>query len=153
MTIRFTLPYRTTYGQRLAVCGSDAALGAWRLAQALPLHYDEATARWSAEISLPATPAEPLTYKYVLLENHDQSQQWEWGPNRRLSLADLNGATLVELNDFWRTPGQAEHELFTNAFMQVLFRRAPSAVASPPSPLSGGEGGLVASASKKKNKD
>ena len=136
MTIRFTLPYRTSYGQRLAVCGSAAQLGAWQLAQALPLHYDEATTRWSAEISLPDASAEPLTYKYVLLENNGQTQQWEWGPDRRLSVADANAATLVELNDFWRTPGQAEHELFTNAFTQVLFRRP----ASSPSSLSKKEG-------------
>ncbi|WP_375417271.1 4-alpha-glucanotransferase [uncultured Hymenobacter sp.] len=152
MTIRFSLPYRTTPGQRLAVCGSAAALGAWQLAQSLPLSYDEATTRWSAEIKLPAADsAAELTYKYVLLENHDQSQQWEWGPNRTLALPPRPAR--IELNDYWRPPVQEEHELFTNAFTQVLFRRAAPLTPSPssfaatpsPSPFPDGEGGLAAS--------
>jgi 4-alpha-glucanotransferase len=130
MTIRFSLPYRTTYGQRLVVCGSDTALGSWQLAQALPLHYDEATTRWSAEISLPAG-AIPLTYKYVLLEDH--SQQWEWGPNRSLSV-EAGAAERVELHDYWRAPVVPEHELFTNAFTQTLFRRPPAGTPAPVAP-------------------
>ncbi|MEJ7660073.1 MAG: carbohydrate-binding module family 20 domain-containing protein [Hymenobacter sp.] len=47
MTLSFSLPYRTTFGQRLVLAGSLPGLGSWQLAGALPLAYDEATTRWS----------------------------------------------------------------------------------------------------------
>ncbi|RYY13330.1 MAG: hypothetical protein EOO36_16020, partial [Cytophagaceae bacterium] len=124
MTVHFSLPYRTTYGQRLVLCGSLPALGHWQLAQALPLHYDEATTRWSAEIEVPA--AAPITYKYVLLFESG-GVVWEWGDNRTLALPDT-AATRLEIRDFWRAPAQDDNELFTAAFTKALFRRpAPAA--------------------------
>ena len=125
MTINFSLPYRTTYGQRLVLCGSSAALGNWDLAQALPLHYDEATTRWSGEITL-GVNAPALTYKYVLLLDGG-GVVWEWGDNRTLPTADAPDR--VEVRDFWRAPAQDDNELFTAAFTEALFRRpAPAKV-------------------------
>jgi len=129
MTVRFSLPYRTTYGQRLVLSGSSAALGGWDLAQALPLRYDEATTRWSAELTLNAlpdsapAPAE-LTYKYVLLPAGG-GVVWEWGDDRRLSLppAILSSLTQLDVRDYWRAPAQDANELFTAAFTEALFRR------------------------------
>ena len=120
MILTFSLPYRTTYGQRLVVCGSLPALGHWNLAQALPLAYDEATTRWSAAVELPAAPAE-ISYKYVLLFEGG-GVVWEWGDNRQLALPSPTPATLA-VRDFWRAPAQPENELFTAAFTKALFRR------------------------------
>ncbi|MEJ7663413.1 MAG: carbohydrate-binding module family 20 domain-containing protein [Hymenobacter sp.] len=36
MIIQFSLPYRTAWGQRLAVCGAGPALGDWQAAAAAP---------------------------------------------------------------------------------------------------------------------
>nr|GFD16002.1 hypothetical protein [Tanacetum cinerariifolium] len=95
-------------------------------AAALPLHYDEATTRWSAEIDVPAEAvAAPITYKYVLL-TEGGGVVWEWGANRTLSL-DAAGATRLEVRDFWRVPVQDDHELFTAAFTNALFRRPAAA--------------------------
>ncbi|HET9503490.1 MAG TPA: 4-alpha-glucanotransferase [Hymenobacter sp.] len=128
MTVHFSLPYRTTYGERLVVCGSLPALGHWSLPQALPLHYDEATARWSAELEVAPDTAAPITYKYVLL-TEGGGVVWEWGPNRPLPLPAA-GTPRLEVRDYWRVPVQDDHELFTSAFTQALFRR-PAPASAP----------------------
>ena len=133
MILRFSLPYRTTYGQRLVVCGSLPALGRWNLAQALPLAYDEATARWSGEAEIAPAQLADLAYKYVLLMEGG-GVVWEWGDNRTLPPPPPGPApAAVVLRDFWRAPAQPENELFTAAFTQALFRRPaprPAALAA-----------------------
>ena len=62
MTLTFSLPYRTTYGQRLVVCGSLPALGHWNLAQALPLAYDEATTQFTATPTFAAAFQESFNF-------------------------------------------------------------------------------------------
>jgi 4-alpha-glucanotransferase len=126
MTVHFSLPYRTTYGQRLVLCGSLPTLGHWQLAQALPLHYDEATTRWSAEVEVPADAATaPISYKYVLLFEGGGAV-WEWGDNRTLALPSA-GYEHLDVRDYWRAPAQDDNELFTAAFTKALFRRPASA--------------------------
>jgi len=131
MTIRFSLPYRTAYGQRLAVCGSHPDLGAWQLAGAAAMQYDEATTCWSYELTV-ADAAGSLSYKYVLLDDHTGSTQWEFGPNRALAY-EAARAPRLHLADYWRAPAQPENELLTAAFPQALFRRpaAPGRAAAP----------------------
>jgi 4-alpha-glucanotransferase len=129
MTIHFTLPYRTTYGDRLVVCGSLPALGRWNVADALPLRYDENTARWIGQLDVAAeATAAPITYKYVLL-TAGGGEVWEWGPNRPLPAAPA-GLAYLEVRDYWRVPVQDDHELFTAAFTQALFRRPAHAPAA-----------------------
>ena len=130
MLVRFSLPYRTTFGQRLAVCGSHPDLGAWQPTAAAAMHYDEATTCWSFELTLPDTTGE-LTYKYVLRDDHTGAEQWEAGPNRALATA---ATTRLHLADYWRAPARPENELLTAAFTKALFRRpapAPKAKKAP----------------------
>ena len=125
MTIRFSLPYRTMFGQRLAVCGSHPDLGRWELAGAAAMRYDAATTCWSLDLEVPdATGA--LTYKYVLLGANSNGQQWEHGPNRTVTY-DAAHAQSLHLADYWRAPIQPENELLTAAFTKALFRRPASA--------------------------
>ena len=128
MTIRFSLPYRTVLGQRLAVCGSLPALGHWQLAGAALMHYDEATTCWSLDLEAPDA-AGALTYKYVLLDANTSGQHWEYGPNRNVAY-DPARAQTVRLADYWRAPAQPENELLTAAFTNALFRR-PARPAAP----------------------
>ncbi|UOQ98729.1 4-alpha-glucanotransferase [Hymenobacter sp. 5317J-9] len=121
MTIRFSLPYRTVFGQRLAVCGSRPELGGWQLASAAPLHYDEATTCWSLDLEVPDA-AGSLSYKYVLLDANTGAQHWEHGPNRAVAY-DPARAQRLRLADYWRAPAQPENELLTAAFTKALFRR------------------------------
>ena len=130
MTLHFSLPYRTEYGQRLVLCGSLPQLGQWELADALPLRYDEASTRWSTELTLTAEQAATgLTYKYVLLIEGG-GVVWEWGDNRTLDLPAGAAYQRVEVRDFWRAPAQDNNELFTAAFTGALFRRPAAALAS-----------------------
>jgi 4-alpha-glucanotransferase len=129
MTIRFSLPYRTVYGQRLAVCGSGPGLGNWQLAAAPEMSYDEATACWSHELNLADNQPGELTYKYVLLDASTGGEQWEFGPNRHLAY-DGKRTPRIHLADWWRAPAQPENELLTAAFTEALFRR-PTSVAAP----------------------
>ena len=128
MTIRFSLPYHTQYGQRLAVCGSLPELGNWLVAAAPDLQYDEATNCWSHEVVLPDATAGTLDYKYLLRDDTTGAVQWEAGPNRRLSY-DGQAITL-HLADYWRTPARPENELLTAAFTEALFRRPSTATPS-----------------------
>jgi 4-alpha-glucanotransferase len=128
MTLRFSLPYRTNLGQRLAVCGSHPDLGAWQPAAAANMHYDEATTCWSIELNVPDAAGE-LTYKYVLRDDNTGGEQWEFGPNRRIAY-DATRTQHLHLADYWRTPAQPENELQTAAFTKALFRRPAKAAAT-----------------------
>ena len=127
MTIQFSLPYRTAWGQRLAVCGAGPALGDWQAAAAALMDYDEVAGRWYLDVELPAGP---LSYKYVLLAAGG-APTWEARANRTLVLA--GSAQRLLLADYWHTPAVLENELFTAAFTEALFRRpaagAPAKVA------------------------
>ncbi|GAB2461468.1 4-alpha-glucanotransferase [Hymenobacter qilianensis] len=124
MIIRFSLPYHTEPGQRIAVCGSEPSLGQWNLDRALFLHYAARTGLWTQEISIPTDHPHPIEYKYVLLDERDGSKHWEWGSNR--VVADSGGLfTRLVLEDFWRAPAQPDNELHTAAFTKALFRRGP----------------------------
>jgi len=130
MTLRFSLPYRTVYGQRLAICGSHPALGSWRIAGAVPMRYDEATTCWTYELNV-AEGAGELTYKYVLLDANSGAVQWEFGADRSVAY-DASRAQRLNLSDYWRTPARPENELLTAAFTKALFRRpAPGAAPAP----------------------
>ncbi len=132
MILRFSLPYRTVLGQRLAVCGSHPVLGSWLLAAAAPMHYDEATGCWHYELTVADAPGEQsLTYKYVLLDANTGGEHWEFGPNRAVTY-HVAQAPRLHLADYWRAPAQPENELLTAAFTNALFRRPASPVAAAP---------------------
>ena len=121
MTLRFSLPYRTVFGQRLAVCGSHPDLGNWQPTAAADMNYDEASACWSIELTVADTTGE-LTYKYVLRDANTGGEHWEAGPNRTIAY-DAARTQRLHLADYWRAPAQPENELLTAAFTKALFRR------------------------------
>ena len=129
MTLRFSLPYRTLFGQRLAVCGAHPDLGNWQLTAAAVMRYDETTGCWSYELTV-ADAAATITYKYVLLDASTGGQHWEFGPNRTVAY-DAARTPSLHLADYWRAPAQPENELLTAAFTKSLFRR-PRPITSAP---------------------
>jgi len=142
MILHFSLPYFTAWGQRLVVCGSEPSLGNWNLDQALSLHYDPSAGTWSQEIELPAATAGTVSYKYLLLNDEDGSQQWEWGENRTLAYPAGQFAR-IRLHDYWRAPAEPENELYTAAFTQALMRRPTPPPAGAPAPAEAVVGGAV----------
>ncbi|MFC7667309.1 4-alpha-glucanotransferase [Hymenobacter humi] len=138
MILRFSLPYRTVFGQRLAVCGSHPDLGNWLQAAAAVMRYDEATTCWSLELTVADTAApQTLTYKYLLLDANTGAVHWESGPNRSIA-CDPSRTQRLQLTDYWRAPAQPENELLTAAFTKALFRR-PAAGAAAPVPVAKGK--------------
>lgn len=68
-------------GQYIAVCGSDAVLGNWKVHNCLTLHPDEDVGTvWKGQCTIPKNHL-PFEYKYVM---RDQSGilMWEGGANR-----------------------------------------------------------------------
>ena len=124
MKIHFSIPFRTAWGQCLAVCGAGPALGNWQAPAALALVYDEAAGRWSGELTAPAAAGQ-LSYKYVLLEGN--AATWEAGSDRTQAY-DATRAPRLHLFDYWRASARPENELLTAAFTKALFRR-PAATA------------------------
>lgn len=53
ITIRFSIPFSTNFGQHLRVVGGCESLGNWNLENALPMVWNEGNI-WSAEAQLPA---------------------------------------------------------------------------------------------------
>ncbi|GAB3853452.1 4-alpha-glucanotransferase [Hymenobacter terrigena] len=128
MTLRFSLPYRTVFGQRLAVCGSHPDLGSWQPNAAADMNYDEASTCWSIELTMPDAAGE-LTYKYLLRDANTGAEHWEAGPNRSIAY-DAARTQHLHLADYWRAPAQPENELLTAAFTKALFRRPAKATAA-----------------------
>ncbi|MCC2545571.1 4-alpha-glucanotransferase [Hymenobacter sp. BT175] len=129
MIVRFTLPFRTAWGQRLVVCGSTPSLGQWNLDRALSLNYQPDAGLWTQEISLPDDHAGPVTYKYVLIDDRDGGRHWEWGENR-LVPAGEGQFTRIVCEDYWRPAAQPENELHTAAFTKALLARPASGAAA-----------------------
>ncbi|MBH8570891.1 4-alpha-glucanotransferase [Microvirga sp. STS02] len=149
MILRFSLPYRTVLGQRLAVCGSHPDLGSWQPNAAADMNYDEATTCWSLELTVPDAVGE-LTYKYVLRDDNTGGEHWEAGPNRRIAY-DASRTQRLHLADYWRAPAQPENELLTAAFTKALFRRpakATAAVGTPAAPAKKAKAPAAAKGSK-----
>ena len=146
MTLRFSLPYRTVLGQRLAVCGSHPNLGNWQPTAAVDMNYDEASTCWSIELTVPDTTGE-LTYKYVLRDDNTGGEHWEAGPNRTIAY-DAARTPRLHLADYWRAPAQPENELLTAAFTKALFRRSAKAPAAeaPAAPVKKARGTKAAKA-------
>jgi 4-alpha-glucanotransferase len=107
-TLRFDLlePW-VPVGRVPAVVGSAPQLGAWNAGAALPM-VSGPYPRWTAAIDL---PAEPIEYKYVLLDENGAVEMWEEGPNRALPAAG-QGPIVVRDEEFtglagWRGAGVA----------------------------------------------
>ncbi len=51
-TVTFKVQYKTAYGQRLRLVGSDPALGSWSIDRALPMQWGVGDL-WVANVALP----------------------------------------------------------------------------------------------------
>jgi 4-alpha-glucanotransferase len=82
-------------GERLAIIGDDAALGAWIALRALPMvehHYNE----WVATIDADKVKSPFVEFKFVILnEEKDVTPLWENGSNRTLEIPRLNDHEVI----------------------------------------------------------
>lgn len=67
VTLHFTVPYNTVWGQNILLTGSGALLGGlqWSRARNMTCHHEKDALVWEATVVLPWKPF--YTYKYALV--------------------------------------------------------------------------------------
>ncbi len=81
-------------GERLAVVGASAALGAWNPEQSLPmaLHtYGE----WAVDLDAALLPSGPVELKFVCTDASGRLRLWECGSNRCVTLPTMQNGQVV----------------------------------------------------------
>lgn len=96
MAVTFKLNRKVNFGQELVLVGSADALGAWELARAPHMTWNDGDV-WTATIELPA--GAHVEYKFALWDPH-HPPVWENCPNRAFSVP---AATVVTCA--WDEPG------------------------------------------------
>jgi hypothetical protein len=104
VTVTFSVPYQTCFGEEIRVIGNVAALGQWDPSAAPAMQWTDGHV-WVTTVDLELPPAasgkenqepstgKPLEYKYVLM-SHGQVNRWESCLNRCLSHPNC-GSSLV----------------------------------------------------------
>ena len=81
--MRLRVHVRTEFGETVFLSGSNEALGAWRLAYAVPAQA-ESYPWWTAEIEVPT--GEAFAYRWVRMRNREVVQ---YGPERFYAMSLL----------------------------------------------------------------
>ena len=86
-------------GERLAIVGSDPALGAWGVERAIPM-VQQSYNEWAIDINVEALAVNYLEYKFVAVNAKKEACYWETGYNRNLEIPEMKGGALIsyELN-------------------------------------------------------
>lgn len=134
MKIRFTIHFKTEWGQRMFVSGSEPELGAWNTSKAKELGYLPGDV-WSGEISLGGDGNVSLEYKYILIDANGKVI-WESGPNRIFTTDEEHSPWLktlseVDLIDSWRAPADIDGLFLTSAFRDVILKDREEAASEP----------------------
>ncbi|KAG1660566.1 hypothetical protein FOA52_005102 [Chlamydomonas sp. UWO 241] len=103
-TVRFLLPFKTSWGQALKLTGSHPALGSWSVTDAVELHWAEGDV-WTADVQLPTGVYE---YKYALVDVNGEPIAWQSGGNAVLAIG--LGEPHLDVHDTWgNVPGAEVH--------------------------------------------
>lgn len=119
MKLRFSLHFRTEYGQIPFVCGSVPELGGNDPDHALPMTFHP-DFTWTLECDIERKPEEVLSYRYFI-RNSDGSCMPEAGAPRRITLAPC--FRLADFHDQWQ--GHSEEAPFLTAPFASIFYPQP----------------------------
>ncbi|MDD3079616.1 MAG: 4-alpha-glucanotransferase [Paludibacter sp.] len=126
MKIRFTIDYKTLWGQSLGLLckreDSDAEFEFFNM-------YCDSQSLWHVEINIDQTPA--ILYQYVIVDK-DKSFHYEYGGGRNLSFKSDFG--FVVINDVWRGP-YGDGPFKSTVFQNIFFKRIPVSVELNPGDL------------------
>ena len=123
MKIKFSIDYRTSWGQRLFVGGSINSLGSWQAEKAVPM-VPSVGEQWTLEIEIADKEASLFEYKYLLLDENTGAVEWEHGDARKHETG-AGKYKAIDFRDFWRTSWDEQNLLTTSPFMQAFFRQEP----------------------------
>ncbi len=121
MKLKFSIDYRTVWGQRLFVCGSLPELGEWNEDNAVPM-IPGAGEQWELEIDVEMTKVKSIDYKYFILDERYEIVTWEFGDNRNVEI-DTKKFDSIHLRDFWRPVDDPLNNLYTAPFKNAFFNR------------------------------
>ncbi|MCM1021640.1 MAG: 4-alpha-glucanotransferase [Muribaculum sp.] len=127
MKIRFTIDYRTQWGESLYISGNALALGAGDGAKALRMHTD-GVGLWTAAAEVDDVADGCLEYGYIV-RSESGSERKEWGGNcHRLQ---IGGAQSYEVFDAW-VDCPADKPFYSAAFTRCINKRkTPDAYVTP----------------------
>ncbi len=81
--------------ERLVLVGSDKALGAWNVDEAIPM-YEHNYNEWVADIDFGKLHSDTFEYKFAIEETFDKEDVlWEECPNRRMKVGDMKAGSAV----------------------------------------------------------
>ncbi|MEM6765375.1 MAG: 4-alpha-glucanotransferase [Bacteroidota bacterium] len=120
MILRFKIDYRTTWGERIYVCGSTPELGEWQIEQCPEMMLVGAET-WELVLDLPYEKIPAFEYKY-LIKNDEGRLTWEFGNNRALRFSGKK-YEIIDLLDTWRATQGLDNLFLTKAFSDIVFRR------------------------------
>ncbi|KAI8467083.1 MAG: carbohydrate-binding-like protein [Monoraphidium minutum] len=86
--LSFRIPYRTDYGQHIAMVGSNELLGNWDPQRGVGMQWSEGDV-WVADFEVAPGPHLDLEYKYVVRESDGRVSRWKPGANFFFSLASV----------------------------------------------------------------
>lgn len=140
VTLHFSIPYHTQWGQSLILCGSGALLGnmEWSKGKAMACHHDKESLVWEVTAVLPWKPC--YTYKYALVRQRDDDsaaptacahgpwlvEKEDASGERTVWLPEgLQGGDLLEVCDTWVDKSHPAALMASAAFTEVLFSHRP----------------------------
>ena len=123
--VAFAVRKHVPFGSRIAVVGSSAALGSWRLDRAVPMAWSPGDVWRSPPVMLSVDNAH--AYKYVVL-GPNSAETWQPGPNQCL-VVDEQDMPGVAVTDSWSgSPGEASITSGPNRERQAADERLDDSV-------------------------
>ncbi|CAG9333759.1 unnamed protein product [Blepharisma stoltei] len=98
----FRIHYKTLFGERIVIVGSEEFLGNWDPYKGLELEWSAGN-YWNVSIPIGEGEISSIDYKYVCIKRNQLV--WEGGPNRVLRVEDgeKKGSILVfNREDYWQ---------------------------------------------------
>lgn len=88
LKLSFRVPYRTEYGQDVAMVGSSEQLGNWDPSRAMGMRWSEGDV-WTVDLEVAPGPHVELEYKYVIRQPDGSVCHWKPGENCSFSLSSV----------------------------------------------------------------
>lgn len=126
MKIKFTINYKTNFGQVLKIKGSVPELGANNVNKAIEMvPVDGKNGDWDCIVNIEDKNAKRITYKYFIDDRNFEKTYFEWGNEREINLKNFENKDIL-VQDFWRSNAEPENAFFSSAFSKILFKRKKS---------------------------
>ena len=117
MKIKFTIDYRTQWGQKIYVLGSTKKLGNWDPGKAFELSPTSGE-HWAGELEI---EEDNFEYNYLLKDEDNGFVFQEYGVPRKLQLQ--HAFSKVAIRDYWRPADDPLNSLYTSPFYKAYFKR------------------------------